>query len=69
MKSLKETGLMFMITIMLTGCQPESKELKLTKFIDKHVKTIKPLAKELNLAYWQAANTAKEDDYDKSSSL
>ncbi len=69
MKHLKEISVMFMATILLAGCQPESKELKLTKFIDKHVARVKPLAKELNLAYWQAANSGKEEDYDKSSSL
>lgn len=39
------------------------------EFIQTHVRKIKPMEKELNLAYWDAANSGKESDYEKVSTL
>ena len=69
MKVLSTAILMFVITIITCGCAPVSKEEPLKKFITKHVKKIKPIAKETNLAYWRAANTGDQKDYDKVSKL
>lgn len=56
------------LIILISGCAA-TKEEQLSKFIDAHVKEIKPLAKEANLAYWQAANTGNSEDYDRASEL
>ncbi|OHB60021.1 MAG: hypothetical protein A2167_03825, partial [Planctomycetes bacterium RBG_13_46_10] len=39
------------------------------EFISAHVEKIKPMEKEANLAYWNAANSGKAEDYDKVSRL
>jgi len=38
-------------------------------FLEKHVEIIEPLHKELNLAYWQANLSGKDEDYKKYSDL
>jgi len=39
------------------------------EFIQTHVEKIKPMEKQVNLAYWDAANSGKEADYEKVSTL
>ncbi len=53
------------INITLLGCAPNLHERQLQKFITAHVEEIKPLEKEANLASWQAANSGKDEDYDR----
>jgi peptidyl-dipeptidase A len=43
--------------------------MKLDKFITAHVEKVKPMAKEVSLASWQAANSGKPTDYDRVSEL
>ncbi len=38
-------------------------------FLEKHIKIIEPLHKELNLVYWQACLSGKDEDYKKYSDL
>ena len=60
--------LSIILIILIPGCAT-TKEKQLSEFIDAHVKEVKPLIKEARLAYWQAANTGKSEDYDKVSKL
>jgi peptidyl-dipeptidase A len=60
---------MLILSSALIGCAPNTKEKELQTFIDNHVAKVKPLSKEANLAYWDAATTGKEEDYDKVSEL
>ena len=57
------------MTIVVCSCKPVSKEEQLQRFIAGHLEEIKPLEKEINLAYWKAANTGDQNDYDKVSKL
>ena len=68
MKSQSIISILVIIIIILSGCAT-TKEEQLSGFIATHVKKIKPLVKESHLAYWQAANTGKSEDYDKVSKL
>lgn len=63
-----------LITVMtigagLTGCAPNTKEMKLQAFIEDHVQEVKPLMKQANLAYWDAAISGKPEDYNEVSKL
>jgi len=51
------------------GCAPDAKERELKQFISAHVEKIKPLAKQRNLASWDAAASGKAEDYEKASAL
>jgi peptidyl-dipeptidase A len=51
------------------GCAPNAKERELKTFISAHVERIKPLAKQRNLASWDAAASGKAEDYEKASAL
>jgi peptidyl-dipeptidase A len=53
----------------VSGCTLNKQEVQLNTFIDNHVQKVKPLAKESNLAYWEAATTGKKEAYDKVSEL
>jgi peptidyl-dipeptidase A len=44
-------------------------EQQMQKFITSHVRKIKPMAKETNIAWWDAAVSGKSEDYDKVSKL
>ena len=57
------------ISAVLTGCAQNAKEKELQTFINNHVEKVKPISKEVNLAYWDAAISGKEEDYDKVSEL
>jgi len=54
---------------LLFGCGANEKEKQLSEFIDAHVAKVKPLMKEANLAYWDAATTGNDSAYDKYSEL
>jgi len=60
---------MLTISGALLGCAPNQKEKQLQQFITTHVEQIEPMNKEMNLAYWDAANSGKAEDYDKVSEL
>ena len=51
------------------GCAPNAKERELKQFISAHVEKIKPLARQRNLASWDAAGSGKAEDYEKASAL
>ena len=57
------------LTMSMIGCAPNAKEAELQKFISAHVDKVKPLAKQRNLASWDAAISGKEEDYNKASEL
>ncbi|MFH1296927.1 MAG: M2 family metallopeptidase [Bacteroidota bacterium] len=52
---------------LFAGCQTKQKQMKeeLVDFIKKHDSIIIPLSKETNLAYWKAAITGSEEDFNK----
>ncbi len=57
-------------TSLFLGCQMElTDKTKPQDFISEHVKTIEPMEKKSNLAYWKAARSGKSEDYDKQSEL
>jgi peptidyl-dipeptidase A len=60
-----------MITILLAGCSNKREQMRqrLTDFIKKHDSLVIPLSKELNLAYWNASITGKEEDFKKAEAL
>lgn len=65
---LKSITILVLITA-ISGCAHYTKEEKLETFINKHVAKVKPLSKKNNLAYWAAATSGKEKDYEKVSKL
>jgi peptidyl-dipeptidase A len=69
MKTLSVIIMTLSMSMVLIGCAPNAKEMQMKKFITAHVEKIKPMEKEANLAYWDAATTGKEEDYDKASAL
>jgi peptidyl-dipeptidase A len=58
-----------MVCVALVGCASNQKEKKLQEFISTHVEKVKPMHKEANLAYWDAATSGKAEDYEKVSEL
>ncbi len=60
---------MFAISILCFGCERSTEERQLKNFISAHVGKVKPVAKQVRLAYWRAANTGDAADYDQSSRL
>ena len=62
---------LIMITILLAGCSNKREQMRqrLTDFIKKHDSLVIPLSKELNLAYWNASITGKEEDFKKAEAL
>jgi peptidyl-dipeptidase A len=69
MKNLSIFFIISSLSIILYGCASNQKEQQMEEFIQTHVEKIKPLEKQVNLAYWDAANSGKEADYDKVSTL
>lgn len=68
---LRNTLLMGVLTMSIVpfGCAPNAKEKELETFLSAHVGKIKPLARERNLASWDAAGSGKAEDYDRASEL
>ena len=56
------------LIILLSGCAV-TKEEQFSKFVDSHVKKVKPLNKQVHLDYWRAAITGNPEDYDKVSKM
>jgi peptidyl-dipeptidase A len=69
MKTILSLLIMLSIGVVLFGCSNNAKEKQMQAFIIDHVKKIKPMEKEANLAYWNAATSGKSEDYDKVSTL
>ena len=69
MKILSNLIMMFAIIVMVFGCAPMTKEQQMQNFVTNHVQKIKPMDKETNLAWWDAAVSGKAEDYDKVSKL
>lgn len=57
------------LMVLFSGCEPDTGEKKLEAFISAHVERIRPMERKANLAYWQAANTGRPQDYDRVSKL
>jgi peptidyl-dipeptidase A len=60
---------MLTASVAFLGCAPNLKEKQLQEFITTHVEKIKPMQKEANLAWWDAATKGKPEDYDRVSEL
>ncbi len=69
MKITTKTIIILTALAVLAGCGKKNADKELAQFIDEHVQKVKPLVEETNLAYWQAANSGKEEDYEKASEL
>ena len=69
MKNAIKSTIILALIVVLSGCAQNTKEKELQTFINSHVEKVKPLSKEVNLAYWDAAISGKEEDYDKVSEL
>jgi len=69
MKIITKTIIILSALMVIGGCGKKAADKELAKFIDEHVQKIKPLVEEMNLAYWQSANSGKEEDYEKASEL
>ena len=69
MKTLFTILMISSLSFILFGCAYNPKEQQMEEFIQTHVEKIKPMEKQVNLAYWNAANSGKETDYDKVSAL
>src|SRR4030042_636824 len=62
------TGLL-VVGMAARGYALNEKETQLKDFIAAHVEKIKPLEKQANLAWWDAAVTGDPNAYDRSSTL
>ncbi|MHC4642222.1 MAG: M2 family metallopeptidase [Planctomycetota bacterium] len=69
MKILSNLVILLTISVIVFGCEPITKEQQMQKFVTAHVQKIKPMEKETNLAWWDAAVSGKAEDYDKVSKL
>jgi peptidyl-dipeptidase A len=69
MKTTSVSLILLSISAVLFGCSSNVKEKQMQAFIENHVEKIRPMEKELNLAYWDAATSGKPEDYDKVSTL
>lgn len=59
--------ILFLFLFFLISCQSKEKRAKL--FIQKHTNEVAPIAKELNLAYWEATAKGEEALYNKYAEL
>ncbi|MDZ7262905.1 MAG: M2 family metallopeptidase [candidate division KSB1 bacterium] len=69
MRNLVTISIILVMAFMLLGCGQNPKEKQLNDFIKAHVDKVKPLAKESNLAYWEAATTGSDSAYQTYSEL
>ncbi len=69
MKIAPAAILISVLAVVLFGCAPDTKNRQLEAFVSAHVKQIRPMAKEVHLAYWAAANSGNPEDYDRVSKL
>jgi peptidyl-dipeptidase A len=71
-KAMRHWGVMIGLLVAgaaACGYADNAKETELKQFIARHVETIKPLEKQANLAWWDAAVTGDPKAYDRSSAL
>ncbi len=54
---------------LVVGCGPSQEEQNVNQFIQDHVATVKPLMREANLAYWQAATSGDKEAYERYAEL
>jgi len=69
MKILSNLIMISAISVLILGCAPMTEEQQMQNFVTVHVQKIKPMDKETNLAWWDAAVSGKAEDYDKVSKL
>jgi len=69
MKGLSTLVVTLTMSVVLLGCAANQKEKQLQEFITTHVEKVKPMHKETNLAYWDAAISGNAADYEKVSEL
>ncbi|MHC4330426.1 MAG: M2 family metallopeptidase [Planctomycetota bacterium] len=69
MRTLSVLVTVLTISVALLGCAPNIKEKQLQDFITAHEEKVKPMNKETNLAYWDAATSGKAEDYQRVSEL
>jgi peptidyl-dipeptidase A len=69
MKHLYVVAGLFLVAAAPNGYAENAKEKQLKEFVTAHVETIKPLDKQANLAWWDAAITGDPKAYDRSSEL
>ena len=69
MRTLSTLVVTLTACVALVGCASNQKEKQLQEFVDSHVEEVKPMHKETNLAYWDAATSGKAEDYEKVSEL
>ncbi|MHC4068176.1 MAG: M2 family metallopeptidase [Planctomycetota bacterium] len=69
MKVLLITVTMFAAAILLFGCSAGDRQEQGQKFVNAHVKKIKPIMIKANLADWDAAVSGKSEDYDRAGEL
>lgn len=63
MKKMHYSVLLLSVILIFTTCGPTKEETAVNDFIASHLEQIKPLEKEMALAYWSAATTGKEEDF------
>ena len=68
-KRLNVAVAVLLVAVASRGYALNEKELALEKFITTHVEKIKPLERQTNLAWWEAAVTGDPNAYDRSSAL
>lgn len=77
MRTLSIRILFLAAGVLLVGCGTDTgnskgnsaAEEQMENFITSHVEKVRPMAKEANLSYWDAATSGNPEDYDKVSEL
>ncbi|MDZ7372877.1 MAG: M2 family metallopeptidase [candidate division KSB1 bacterium] len=65
MRAHGQLALLLTAAIMLTNCGRGRMENEVKTFIREHIAKIAELEKQMNLAYWEAATTGKQESYDR----
>lgn len=68
-KRLNVAMVVLLVAVASRGYALSEKEQTLKEFITAHVEKVKPLEKQANLAWWEAAVTGDPNAYDRSSAL
>lgn len=58
-------ALLFCLAALHLSCDPSKEEVQLQSFFKEHLKKVKPLMMESNLAYWRAATTGEIEAFDR----
>ncbi len=69
MKRLHTVTALLIASVVAPGYAYNAKESQLKDFITAHVERVKPLEKQVNLAWWEAAITGDPNAYERSSEL